>query len=58
MPRKRAQAAGEVSPDRDARALGCFLAGAVYGLRGLQKAGASGETLDDVVETTMRAVEG
>ena len=51
-----AQAAGEVAPDRDARALARFLAGAVFGLRGLAKAGAAPDELADVVETTLAAV--
>ena len=54
----RAQALGEVSPERDALALGRFLAGTVYGVRGLQKAGASADTLGDVVATAMQAVNG
>ena len=53
---ERAQTAGEIPATRDAQALGRFLAGAVYGLRGLQKSGAEGDVLADVVETTMAAV--
>ena len=53
-----AQAAGEVAGDRDPRALACFLAGAVYGLNGLKKAGADQAALGSVVDQTMAAVAG
>lgn len=54
----KAQAAGEVSPDRDPLALGRFLASAVFGLRGLQNASASTETLAEVIELTLETVRG
>lgn len=53
-----AQAAGEVGAGRDARALAHFLTGTVYGLRGLQKAGADADALAAVVDQTMAAVRG
>ena len=53
-----AQAAGEVGAGRDARALAHFLTSAVYGLHGLQKAGADAGALGAVVEQTMAAVRG
>lgn len=51
-----AQAAGEVSPERNIQALGRFLASAVFGLRGLQRARASPKALADVIGLTMEAV--
>ena len=53
---ERAQAAGEVDTERDAQALGRFLAATVFGLRGLQKAGAAPDALADVVELAMASV--
>ena len=53
---REAQACGEVHADRDPTALARFLTGAVYGLHGLQKAGAGPEALADMIETTMAAV--
>lgn len=53
---REAQEKSEVDAGRDPQALARFLCGAVYGLRGLQKAGADPESLDDVIETTMAAV--
>lgn len=53
---REAQARGEVGSDRDPRVLARFLTGAVYGLHGLQKAGAGAEALADMVETTLHAV--
>ena len=53
---REGQAAGEVDAGRDARALAHFLAGAVYGLHGLQKAGADADALAAVVDQTMAAV--
>lgn len=53
---REAQACGEVDPAREPVALARFLTGAVYGLHGLQKAGASAEALADMVETTIAAV--
>ena len=55
---REAQAAGEVGAGRDVRALAHFLTGAVYGLHGLQKAGAEAGALAAVVDQTMAAVEG
>ena len=51
-----AQATGDADAARDADALAHFLAGAVYGLHGLKKAGADADALDAVVETTVAAV--
>ena len=53
---REAQAAGEVGAGRDARALAHFLTAAVYGLHGLQKAGADAGALGAVVDQTMAAV--
>ena len=53
---REAQDGGEVDAARDSTALARFLTGAVFGLRGLQKAGACPETLADVIDTTMAAV--
>ncbi|GAB5535012.1 MAG: TetR/AcrR family transcriptional regulator [Rubricoccaceae bacterium] len=53
---EQAQALGEITPDRDAVALGRFLSATVFGIRGLQNANASPEVLADVVELAMESV--
>ena len=53
---RRAQQEGEVSPDRDAEALGHFLTNAVYGLRGLQTAGAPASAIRSVIDTTLNVL--
>ena len=55
---REAQAAGEVGTGRDPRALAHFLTSAVYGLHGLQKAGADADALAAVVDQTVAAVAG
>lgn len=50
---RRAQEQGEITPDRDADALGHFLTNAVYGLRGLQTAGAPASAVRSVIDTTL-----
>ena len=50
---RRAQDAGEIEPDRNAEAIGHFLGNAVYGLRGLQTAGAPASTIRSVIDTTL-----
>ena len=53
----RAQEAGELSADRDVRALGRYFANAVYGLRATARLGPPREVLQDVVDETLRALE-
>ncbi|MEM1115596.1 MAG: TetR/AcrR family transcriptional regulator [Bacteroidota bacterium] len=53
---REAQDQDEIGTGRDPQALARFLTSTVYGLRGLQKAGADPEALADVVETTMAAI--
>lgn len=53
---ERAQEQGELAEDRDADALGHFLTSAVYGLRGLQTAGASASAVRSVIETTLEVL--
>ncbi len=50
---RRAQQSGEVAASRDADALGHFLTNAVYGLRGLQTAGAPASAIRSVIDTTL-----
>jgi TetR/AcrR family transcriptional repressor of nem operon len=55
---RRAQQQGELAANRDAEALGHFLTNAVYGLRGLQTAGASADAIRSVIETTLTVLKG
>ncbi len=52
----RAQQKGEWPLDRDARAVGRFLANALYGLRATARLGPPRDALQDVVDQTLRAL--
>lgn len=54
---QRAQEAGELDADRDAQALGRFLANAVYGLRATARLGPRRSVLQDVVDETLAVLE-
>jgi TetR/AcrR family transcriptional repressor of nem operon len=53
---RAAQAAGEIGKEQDPDALAASLAATVYGLRGMQNAGAPREALASVVGTTFGAL--
>jgi TetR/AcrR family transcriptional repressor of nem operon len=52
-----AQAKGELSPDRDVKALGRYLANAVYGLRATARLSPERAAVQDVVDQTLAALE-
>ena len=52
----RAQASGEVSPDRAPRALARFLVNNLQGLRVMARAGATKEVMDDVADVMISAL--
>lgn len=52
----RAQASGEVSRDRDPRALARFLVNNLQGLRLMARAGATKEVMDDVADVMLSAL--
>ena len=54
---RTAQATGELAPDRDATALGRYLANAVYGLRASARLSPERAVVQDVVDQTLAALE-
>lgn len=52
-----AQAKGELSPDRDVKALGRYLTNAVYGLRTTARLSPERAVVQDVVDQTLAALE-
>ena len=54
---RRAQAAGEIGADKDARALARFLTSSAHGLHAMAKANPDREVLEDVARTVLAALD-
>lgn len=53
---ERARDSGDLSKDKDPRALACFLVSNLHGLRVMARAGEDRESLDDIVEITIETL--